>query len=251
MNESFIELYTKFKEIKNMGWVKSQRIGVGGIGYTFEKLIGKEEDNFSIPDYEGIEIKTTNQFGNEDITLFSATPDGDYLFPIKSVLDKLGYPDKDYPEYKVFNMTVNAIEYKWIGLYKKMKLVVNRDEKKIDLIVKSRDNKPIDINVSWSIDMLRKKIYIKLRYLAIIKAKIRKVGGEQYFLYNKISLYELKSFDKFIDLIEMGVIVISFKISIFKKGPKFGKMHDRGTSFSIKEKDISYLYYDRIINWWE
>ena len=36
------------------------RDGPGGVGYTFENLLGKAEENFPIPDFKGIEIKTKN-----------------------------------------------------------------------------------------------------------------------------------------------------------------------------------------------
>ena len=95
MTENIESLYTKFKEIKKLNWIKTKRIGNGGIGYTFETMLGKREENFPIPDYNNIEIKTsrTNSWGK--IHLFHATPDGDFLFPIKDILNTLGYPDKE------------------------------------------------------------------------------------------------------------------------------------------------------------
>ena len=249
IKDNFLELYSKFKYIKNQGWIKSKRTGSGGIGYTFESLIGKEEDNFSFPDFEGIEIKTTNQFGKEKINLFAATPDGDYLYPINRIIDTLGYPDKDFPEYKVFNMDVNAKEYTKIGYYKMMKLYVNRDLEKIELLVFDRNHNKIDINVSWSFNMIKTKLYVKLRYLAVVLAQVKKTKDSEFFYYNKINLYSLRGFDKFLQLIEEGEITILFKISIFKKGDKLGKTHDRGTVFAIERKSLSKLFYDVIINY--
>lgn len=231
-----------------MGWVKTQRIGPGGSGYTFEALLGKEEDNFSFPDFEGIEIKTTNQFVKEFIHLFCATPDGDFLYPINRIIDLLGYPDKDYPEHKVFNITVSAGKY--VYLYgKKVILFVNRIDRKVQLLAKDKNNQPIDIDVSWSFEMLERKLFIKMKNLAVIKTEKKRLKGAEYYYYKEINMYELKGFNKFIDLIEDGTVQISFKISIFKSGKRFGKTHDRGTAFSIYEKDIKKLYYGRIIDY--
>ena len=66
-----------------MGWIESMRRGTTGIGYTFESLLGKPEESFPIPDYGTIEIKTRYRNGKRDITLFNATPDGDFLFATK------------------------------------------------------------------------------------------------------------------------------------------------------------------------
>ena len=55
-------LYSRFEDIKKMGWVKSLRKGDTGIGKTFEELLGKTEENFEFPDFEGIEIKTKRYY---------------------------------------------------------------------------------------------------------------------------------------------------------------------------------------------
>ena len=91
MFDDFIEFKKVFNEVKKKGWVKSLRKGDTGVGFTFESLIGKEEENFPIADYGSIEIKTTRMYSRKRIHLFSAVPDGDYLFPIKRVLDKVEY----------------------------------------------------------------------------------------------------------------------------------------------------------------
>ena len=57
-----------------------------------------------------------------------------------------------------------------------------------------------------------------------------------------MKIYKLKDFETFINLIESGIIRISIKLSIFKEGPKKGKIHDHGTSFGIQEKDIDKLF---------
>lgn len=47
------QLKQEFIRIKNMGYVKSTRVGVTGVGKTFEDLLGKEEDTQGMPDYNG------------------------------------------------------------------------------------------------------------------------------------------------------------------------------------------------------
>ena len=57
MIDDLVSLRSKFEMIKNAGWIMSMRDGTTGIGYTFECLLGKEEESFPIPDYGTIEIK--------------------------------------------------------------------------------------------------------------------------------------------------------------------------------------------------
>ena len=90
MEENFKVLYKKFVDIRNMGWIQSKRKGTTGIGYTFETLLEKPEEHFPIPDFEDIEIKTMRKFSKKILHLFSITPDGDFLFPMKRALNILG-----------------------------------------------------------------------------------------------------------------------------------------------------------------
>ena len=51
------EFRVKFLELKNQGFVRSTRRGPTGIGHTFETVLELDENNLSIPDIDGIEIK--------------------------------------------------------------------------------------------------------------------------------------------------------------------------------------------------
>ncbi len=217
------------------------RNGPTGVGYTFEQLLNKEEDNKPIPDFEGIEIKTLKYFSKRKIHLFNATPDGDYLFPIKRVQTKLGYPDKEYPQFKVFCVSLKANEFKSIGS-KKIKVQVNREKEKIEVIAYNMFGWKMDINVSWSFELLEKSLITKLQNLAIVKSCYRRIKKEDYFFYTGISFYKLKDFETFLELIEKGIIPITFKIGLHKDPEKFGITHDRGTDFAIMEDDIPLLF---------
>jgi len=251
MKEEFIKLYNEFTKIKRKRWIKSLRKGTAGIGYTFETLLNKPEDNFSIPDYCGIEIKTMKYLSLRKVHLFCATPDGDILFPIKRVVKAIGYPDKDFPEYKILNIELKTTEYTKFG-YKMAKIKINWEKEKIDLLAYNTYGKNYNLETSWSFEMLEKIFCRKLNYLAIIKACSKAINQEEYFFYNNINFYKRKNFLTFIKLIEEGIITLSFHVGIFKEGEKIGKLHDRGTGFSIMEKDLSKLFYEidisKIIN---
>lgn len=240
IKEDFWDLYKKFDKIRNMGWIQSKRKGSTGIGYTFESLLGIQENSFAVPDYNGIEIKTMRILSRKNIHLFSAEPDGDYLFPTQRILDKLGYPCKEKKEYKVFMSAAKGKSFSYIGYSRKVKLEIENN--KISLIAKDRYDNPIKVDTSWSFDLLKNRLYTKNKYLAIVKAKKMTKDDIEYFHYVHIDFYKIKSFESFIDLIEKGIITVTFKINVYKNGIKEGKIDNHGTDFSIKEEEIEELY---------
>lgn len=225
-----------------MGWIQSMRKGSTGIGYTFETLLNIQENSFAVPDYKGIEIKTMRILSKNNIHLFNAEPDGDYLFHTQRILDKLGYPCKTRPEYKVFMSAATGKDYSYIGYSQKVKLEIDDDKKKVNLIAKDRHNNSIDVDISWSFDLLEKKLYIKNKYLAIVKAKKMVKDDIEYFHYVHIDFYMIKSFETFKELIKEGIITVTFKINVYKDGEKEGRIDNHGTDFSIKANNINLLY---------
>ncbi len=241
MKNNAFKLYHKFLKIRNMGYIKTVSNDFQGVGLTFEKLIGKEFDNFYLPDFNNIEIKTFEVYTRQVIHLFNATPDGDYLFPIERIRNTLGYLDTAERKYKVFNAAATGNKFTYCGHYKKMILNINYPEKKIDFIA-YRNNNNINIGISWSFDLLKERLNIKLTNLAIIKAKSTTIDGIKHFKYETFDFYKFKVFDTFLKLINDGVITVTFKISAYRRGKRIGQVHDRGTDFSIKYEDIEKLY---------
>jgi len=241
INRDFYDLRIKFYHIKRMGWVTSLRNGPTGVGYTFECLLNKKEDNLQLPDFKSIEIKTLKYFSKRKIHLFNATPESIFFSPIKRILNKYGYPDSNYPEYKVFNISVNAIEEKRVG-YNYLTLKVDRNKRKIFLHARTSKNIKNNLNIFWSFEYLDNILKTKLSNLAIVWSCYKKVDNKDMFFYTKMDLYKYTNIDNFIDLIEKGLISITFKISFYKSEERFGQLYDKGTDFSIYEKDIGYLF---------
>ena len=233
----------QFNNIRKKGWIESKRKGKTGIGYTFEELLNKKEDNLPIADYQGIEIKTVhNYIKNKVIHLFNATPDGEYLYPIKDILKYLGYPDKNNPQFKVFNIDVTTRKYTKIGYNKKIILKVDYKNEKIYLKLYKNNIEDKTLKISWSFGLLKEKIDYKIKKIAIIGANTHKKKEIEIFKYTGYKMYEIKSFNKFIECIDKGYIIITFKIGYFKSGKRKGQIHDHGTGFSINYNDIGKLY---------
>lgn len=242
MKKDILEFKKLFKKVKNIGWVESKRNSPTGVGYTFETLLNKEEDTLEMPDYKSVEIKTQRKKSNFFISLFNATPDGDYLFEIKRLRNTYGYPDKVLKECKVINNEFSASKIKSLGARYKAKLKIDSENKKLRLIILNTYLQIVDNEVSWSFDLLKEKLYRKLKYLAFIEAKSKFINGIEYFKYTDLHIYKLKDFYTFLELIEKGIIKVTFKIGVVRSGNKKGIINDHGTSFSISKQNLSKLY---------
>lgn len=236
------DLKEKFLEIKNPKWIKSVNNSTSGIGLTFEKLLGKERESFEMPDYNGIEIKTHSSTSDSYITLFNATPDGDYLFEIPRLKDNYGYPDKIKRDSLVFMGNVNGRTAEFIGIKYKFKIKVGKKEEKIRLEIYDRNDNLIENEISWTFSTLREKINRKLQLLALVTADKKIQNDKHYYRYTQIDFFQLKDFETFLDLIEKGKIIVTFSIGVFRTGEKRGQIHNHGTAFRISEKNLELLY---------
>lgn len=169
MEFEFEELTKKFIKIKSLGWVKSVRKGPTGIGITFETLLGKEEESFSIPDFYGIELKTKRYSTREPFCLFSAEPDGEKIFESERIRSTYGYPSKKNPQFIIFNASIRAKRYTKIE-NNIFTLQIDRTNKTLYLIVLNNTGEIIDKKTYWSFKLLEEFLERKLKYLAIIKA---------------------------------------------------------------------------------
>lgn len=244
MEKDILEFKNVFEEIKAKGWIKSKRSGPTGIGYTFETLLNKEEDTLEIPDYKSIEIKTQRKKSNSFVSLFNATPDGDYLFEIKRLRNTYGYPDKVLKECKVINNDFFANKIKNLGARYKAKLKIDWENEKLRLIIFNNCLQIVDNEVSWSFDLLKEKLFRKLNNLAFIEAESKFINSIEYFKYTNLHIYQLKDFNTFLKLIEKGIIKVTFKIGVVRTGDKKGEINDHGTSFSILKENLPKLYTD-------
>lgn len=242
MEENIEQLKNEFKRIQKLGWVKSVRKGWTGVGATFESLLGKEEENFEMPDYNGIEIKTKRRYSESFTCLFNATPDGEDLFEIKRLRDTYGYLDSKHRKYKVINNEVYANARNWIGYQYQFMLKIDYNLERIYLCIFDRNGDLVEKRIYWSFKMLEEKLYRKMQVLAFVKANTKHINDVEYFKYNEIKFYTLKSFDEFLRLIKYGVIRVKFKIGVFYSGKRCGEIHDHGTGFEIEEKNLLRLY---------
>lgn len=240
---SISSIINHFNEIKKKGWFIRKTNNDGEAGNKLEELLGKPIDNFQVPDFDGIEIKTKkiNSYNNY-ITLFNAVPYGKDFFEIERIKKEYGYPDSDLKNCKVLNGDIFCKNKNKIGTKFFFQSQIDNLNKRINLLVFDYHGNLIDNETFWPFDKIREKLYCKLKYLAIIKIKTKKINNKQYYKYDSIEIFKLRSFEFFLKSIQYDYIKIQFKIGVFKSGKRIGQTHDRGTGFQINQTHIEYLY---------
>lgn len=51
--------------------------------------------------------------------------------------------------------------------------------------------------------------------------------------------------EKFLEMLDKGLIMFDIRMGSYKSGPKMGKPHDHGSAFRILEANISSLYAEK------
>jgi hypothetical protein len=243
MEENIMILSKMFENIENIGWVKSHQEGYGGLGRTFENLIGKKEENFEWPDFEGIEIKTKRlQTKYDYINLFSYRPESNYVDEILRLRDTYGYPDKIIKNVKVLNISLFANKNTKLKDKFIFKLKIDRGNEKIFLCVYDVFGNIIEKTSYWCFNEMEKKLFRKMKITAIVEADTKIINNQEYFRYKSIRFYRLKNFSNLLDLFEKGSAYITFKIGVNRSGNKINQIHDHGTSFSVKLNNLNQLF---------
>lgn len=242
LDQSFKELLNKFEEIKNKGYVKSINKYKNGSGFTLEHHLGSTSGDFCIPDFDDIEIKAIRKYNEASIGLFSSAPDGKYISATQWITQNYGYPIKDFPEAKALSGDITGNKKSKIGLFYFFQLKVDYENKKIILYVYDKNYKFINNDIYWDFDSLEDKLNRKLSKLAVIEAQRRQLDGDYYYYYDNIKLYKLKSFDVFLNLIELGIVSLGMKTGVYKSGKKLGKFHDHGCTFRIQKNNLERLF---------
>ncbi|MCX6775872.1 MAG: MvaI/BcnI family restriction endonuclease [Candidatus Micrarchaeota archaeon] len=243
--EEFIQA---LKDIKAQGWILNHRPGNdGGAGNTIEDLLGIEENNLPIADTKNWELKTQKVKENY-ITLFHMDPYPREANLVPSVLlPKYGWKHKEagkkYPSSEMsFRATLCATRCTDRGF------IVEVDRQK-QLVLVSFDSTEVGPNHAewlkgltasvgkgefaiqpiWGFEVLKKKVYAKIKNTFFVKVKRRKnAKGEEEFLIDEVWMLEDVSFDLFIDGIEKDFILIDFDA---RTG------HNHGTKFRTADTD--------------
>ncbi|MEW6608980.1 MAG: MvaI/BcnI family restriction endonuclease [bacterium] len=229
----YSELVKKLKTIKEMGYIKTHRIGNTGIGKTLEDLLGIDENNVPGPNCAMIELKSARKNVKSMLTLFTKSP-----FPRGTnslLLERFGY-ESDWGT-KRLETTVNAITYNQIKGKIGFKIDIQKD--RVNLITPKNE-----IVAYWNKETLKNSFERKLPKLLYVKAESRGKGADEEFWFNEAWLLSGFDFDNFVQLLKEGTILVDIRIGQYSDG----RTHDHGTGFRVfpDKLDLCFSHRERI-----
>lgn len=217
-------LSKKFYELKKAGCQVIPRKSTGDIGLYFEQYLGITNNDFSVADLNGIEIKVKSYNSTHPINLFSLTCDGPDFFELRRFVQKFGIRDREYPDCKILSITLSSAAYTSWGRYLKMRLVIDKEKEKIFIMVANINGKIIEKRAYWSFASIKQVLFRKLNNLCYINAKVIYSFKNKYVWYDKMTFYTLRGFEYFIDMLKKGNIQISIKYGVYRTGKKRGQV---------------------------
>ena len=235
------KIIRKIRSVKRRGYIKSIRPDAtkqndGAVGNTLEEALGIKENNKRLPDYKGWEIKSHKITSQSYITLFSRTPDSEYKDGYMN--KRWGKLDDEYPHIKVLRTSIYAHRHSEIYRKHKLKLKIDRRKKKIFLI----DINNPDEKVYWKFDSIKQSAVNKIKNMIICTAQSKVMKNKMYFKYINTRLLISFDFNKFIKLLENGVIRYDHRLGIYRSGKKKGEPHNHGGGFRIHPQYVHKIY---------
>lgn len=241
MEENKKQLLKKFKEITKLKWVEGINQGTNSVGLTFEILLQKDIDSMYFPDYYGIEIKCTQRFSRYPVNLFSISFDGPRLYEMDRLLKKYGISDKKYFNKLQLQGSIYVNKYNKIN-NNYFKLKVNQETKKIIICVYDKDLNLLEEETYIDFETIKLRLILKLSNLAVVYASKKKENDKLNFRYYKITIYKLKSFDRFIRLLEQDYISVSLIGRVTRSGKEEGRQRNKNLVFSIPKELLELLF---------
>lgn len=234
------EIINVFDEIKNKKWIEGIRNGNSSVGVTFESLLGIKENSNPKADFNGIELKTkfSTKFG--DISLFSCLPFN--YNDIDDFQNMVGKKDKDIPTAKILQFSINFKSKIMIDKNHFIKLYYDKNFGKISVEIRNKETNALINEIFWLTEQLTERLIEKCSNMVFINARKKIKNGKAYFNYYHLRAYKLKSVETFYELLENGIITITFNIGVHKSGELYGLPYYHGITFRINENKLNLLF---------
>ncbi len=236
----------RFRQVKALGFVKSNRSNNTGIGKTFEDYIGVVENNRDEPDLFGYEIKSHREDAASYITLFTKSPN----FPRRAnsyLRDNYGIPYENNSALKKLHTSMFASRYNTFNNKYSFRLINDNHCYVVKIGVFDLGTKQLlDDSVGYTYECLDKILKKKLKNLFYVSSERKFEDGTECFFFNKAEIYSVPTLNKFLELLDEGLIMYDIRIGSYQSGKNFGKPHDHGSGFRILESNLRLLFEEHI-----
>jgi len=220
--DSLEDFKTSFSILKEKGWIRSERRGATGIGHTIEKHLGLHENNFSLPDYGNVELKSHRINSPSMITLFTFNRKVWRKKPLDAIRD-YGTPDPNGR----------------LGLYFTMSQQPNSAGLFIDIdsVNVSVRHKNGELIAEWNLNKLAERFMKKLPALIFVSAFCEMRGDIEWFKYERAQLLTGTSANIINNQFRSGNILIDLRLH--NKGTS---ARNHGTGFRVFEDKLHLLF---------
>lgn len=240
-------LIKKFIEISEKRWVKGINNTTNSVGLTFESLLNKNPDSMYFPDYNGIEIKCSQRFSRYPIGLFSLSFDGPRLYEMNRILTTYGKRNKKYIQGLELQGAIYVNKYTKIN-NNHFKLKIDKKNRRLVISIYDLNYQLIEEDTYIDFETIKSRLELKLSKLAVIYASKKIIDEDLYFRYYQITIYKLKSFEKFLELLENNFIKVVIVGRISQSGKEAGRQRNKNLVFSIP-KEYVHLLFEKIIEY--
>ncbi len=235
------ELLAKIQAIHNQGFLKSITAGDPGVGDTLENALGISRNNLKIPDYKGIELKSTRLTRNGSsrattrTTLFTKVPDFGYTY--REIVEHYG--KIQVPR----NTTIARLQLYDTCLVSRpnaydLQLQVDVQNNQLNLM---HMQKRLEFVSAWYLQKLKETLLTKHRETFWVKAVSENRDGWEFFRYDRIIHTKKPNASLLAPLLESDKITVDLLAHITD-----GKWKDHGVSFKMNPNDIGLLFPDPI-----
>lgn len=235
------ELLNKIQAIHNQGFLKSITAGDPGVGDTLEHALGISRNNLKVPDYKGIELKSTRLTRNgisrseTRTTLFTKVPDIGYSY--REIVEHYG--KVQVPR----NSTVARLQLYETCLASRLnaydlQLQVDINNDQLNLMHMEQRLKFVS---AWYMQKLKETLLTKHRETFWVKAVSENRDGWEFFRYDQIVHTKKPNASLLAPLLEKDKITIDLAAHITD-----GKWRDHGVLFKMAPTDIGLLFPDPV-----
>lgn len=235
------QLIKKFIEISERKWIKGVNNSTNSVGLTFESLLDKDSDSMYFPDYYGIEIKCSQRFSRYPISLFSLSFDGPELYEMNRLLRTYGKKDVIYKNTFQLQGSIYVNKNSKIN-NNYFKLKIDKESKKIIICIYDLNHKLIEAKTYIDFETIKSRLELKLSNLAVVYASKKVIYEDLYFRYYQITMYSLKSFETFIELLEKDQIKVAIVGRVSRSGEEQGRQRNKNLVFSVEKDCLELLF---------
>ncbi|MBO5186818.1 MAG: MvaI/BcnI restriction endonuclease family protein [Prevotella sp.] len=235
----------RFHQIKDLGFVKSNRKNNTGIGKTFEDYMGVVENNLDKPYLFGFEIKSHREETNSYITLFTKSPN----FPQRAnawLNLNYGIPYEENPQLHKLHTSMFADKYNTFNEQYSFRLINDTTNNLLRIgIFDINTKKLINADAGYTYKCIETVLRNKLHNLFYVSANRKYIDNDEYFHFNMAEIFSNPTIERFLKLVDAGKIMYDIRIGSYKSGANYGKPHDHGSGFRILEPNLKLLFQNR------